>query len=293
MSTTKGKADKAAAVELKPKRVEGHITTLCAIFCIGALGISKLFPHSDSWPVLMTTLQGATSTGTYAFSVNDKFTVFFLIGVLTVLRKLAMEGLFAPLARFFQMEAKETMKFKQQGWVFLYYLTAWCWGFYEYYHSTYWFDTTEMWLGYPHTASMTVSVKLYFLFQMAFWFHMVFVTLVEPWQGDFIVMLLHHFITIAMLCGAYLSGHLRAGHTILVEQDLGDIILPAAKMCNYIGLGSSRFNKAFAAAADGFFALFAVVWIITRHIFLPIIYYSLWHVAPTMLDAGTHTLHVH
>eukprot|EP01049_Picozoa_sp_SAG25_P002206 SAG25_NODE_113_length_14872_cov_23.149527_8_plen_116_part_00 len=44
-------------------------------------------------------------------------------------------------------------------------------------------------------------------------------------------MMAHHFVTIGMLCGAYGLGVLRVSHAILVEQDLADIFLPAAKMC--------------------------------------------------------------
>lgn len=105
---------------------------------------------------------------------------------------------------------------------------------------------------------------------------MVFVTLVEPWQKDFVVMIAHHVVTITMFAGSYYIGMVRVAHAILVEQDFADMFLPAAKMCNYIALGDSPLKNAFQAAADALFATFAVAWIPTRHIILPIIYYSLW-----------------
>ena len=133
----------------------------------------------------------------------------------------------------------------------------------------------EFWTGYPQNVGMSASIKLYFLCQSAFWFHMVFVTLVEPWQKDFVVMIIHHFITIAMLLGSCYSGVLTVPHAILVEQDLADIFLPAAKMCNYVGAGRSSLASLFQTLADGLFAVFAVVWIPTRHVVLPMIYYSI------------------
>ena len=124
----------------------------------------------------------------------------------------------------------DSLKFRQQGWVLVYYSVAFTWGLAEIWGSPYWMNVDALWHGYPHTRSMTPSFKLYFVCQIAFWLQMVFVTLVEPWQKDFPVMMAHHFITIGMLSGAYGLGVLRVSHAILVEQDIADIFLPAAKM---------------------------------------------------------------
>eukprot|EP00747_Dinoflagellata_sp_TGD_P139558 gnl/TRDRNA2_/TRDRNA2_175907_c6_seq1.p1 gnl/TRDRNA2_/TRDRNA2_175907_c6~~gnl/TRDRNA2_/TRDRNA2_175907_c6_seq1.p1 ORF type:complete len:252 (-),score=45.78 gnl/TRDRNA2_/TRDRNA2_175907_c6_seq1:198-920(-) len=146
----------------------------------------------------------------------------------------------------------------------------------ECHSSPYWFNTTELWRGVPQNMDMNASFKLYFLFQMAFWLHMVFVTLVEPWQKDFVVMILHHIVTIALLQGAYWLGFVRVGNAILTEQDFADIFLPAAKMCNYIGLGKGSLQGVFSALSDVLFATFAIIWIPTRHGILPWIYRSIF-----------------
>lgn len=88
-------------------------------------------------------------------------------------------------------------------------------------------DMSKLFEGYPQTKSMSYGFKLYLLFQISFWFHMVFVTVVEPRQRDFWLMLAHHAITITMLVGAYSVGLLRFTHAVLVEQDFADMILPA------------------------------------------------------------------
>merc|ERR1712216_142259 len=112
-------------------------------------------------------------------------------------------------------------------------------GLYEIYGSEYWLNRHALWASYPQTASMGKGVKSYLLFQLGFWFHMVFVTLVEPWQKDFIVMIAHHIVTIVMFVGSYYIGMTRVPHAILVEQDFADMFLPAAKMCNYVALSNS------------------------------------------------------
>jgi len=97
-----------------------------------------------------------------------------------------------------------------------------------------------MFVGYPQSISMTTNFKLYYLCQAAFWCQMVFVTLIEVWQKDFIQMMLHHFITIFLVTSSYYTGFLFVGHTVLVEQDFGDIFLPAAKMFKYFNEAADR-----------------------------------------------------
>ena len=90
--------------------------------------------------------------------------------------------------------------------MFVYYTTAFCWGLSEIVGSAYWFDTAALWRDYPHTAAMSPTFKLYFVAQLSFWFHMVFVTLIEPWQKDFVAMIVHHAITIAMSAPSPVAG---------------------------------------------------------------------------------------
>lgn len=49
-----------------------------------------------------------------------------------------------------------------------------------------------------------------------------------------------------------------------------------AKMSNYVAQGKSRFAGRFQTIADGFFTLFALCWIPTRHVVLPFLYYYMW-----------------
>ena len=75
-------------------------------------------------------------------------------------------------------------------------------------------------------------------------------------------------------------------HAILVEQDLADIFLPAAKLCNYVAAGKASWAPTFQTFADVLFAAFAIVWIPTRHGILPVIYYSIWTEAEEGLVSG-------
>eukprot|EP00929_Paragymnodinium_shiwhaense_P099847 TRINITY_DN61747_c0_g1_i1.p1 TRINITY_DN61747_c0_g1~~TRINITY_DN61747_c0_g1_i1.p1 ORF type:complete len:345 (+),score=72.67 TRINITY_DN61747_c0_g1_i1:137-1171(+) len=243
----------------------------CGVCCLAIYAAS--FQGLD-FALKMTRLQHANGNGSFRAGLDDAYTVLYLVAALTALRKAVMVAVAGPLASLLEVgDRKNVTKFKQASWVFVYYVIAFSWGLYEFYYSVYWLDVKAMFQGYPQTAAMTASYKLYFLFQIGFWFHMVFVTLIEPWQKDFPVMLAHHFVTILMLGGCYAGAVTRFGHAVLVEQDFADIFLPVAKMCNYVALGKSKLKGLFQTIADALFALFAVAWIPTRHVILPFYLY--------------------
>lgn len=183
-------------------QVENLFSGLCAGACAGTLATRLLLGDAaPSWALKATSIQySAEATGTFAAGLDDAYGVAFMAALLTVLRKFFMEMVLGPLAQLGGVKSgSDSIKFKQQGWVLVYYSSAFAWGLSEILGSSYWLDTAALWRGYPHTASMTASFKMYFISQLAFWIHMVFVTLVEPWQKDFVVMIIHHFITIGML----------------------------------------------------------------------------------------------
>jgi len=118
--------------------------------------------------------------------------------------------------------------------------------------------TVHLWAGYPFMYH-TLSMKLYYLLQAAFWTSMIFVTLVEPWRSDTLFMIIHHLITSWLVTTSYWFNQVRIGTAILVEQDFADIFLPLAKSFRYLG---------YTNLGTLFFALFALAWYPTRYTLL-------------------------
>lgn len=258
--------------------IEDCVSALCLIFCVAAFLFSS-YGAGPAWIGKLTAIQFANGDGTYSAGLDDAYGVFFLAASLVALRKVTQEVVFGPLADFLQIK-KDKIKFKQNGWVLIYYASSFTWGLILLRKSSYWFDGPALAQNYPQNASMSLNFKLYLGFQMAFWAHMMFVTLVEPWQNDFPVMIAHHIITIIMFVGSYYLSFVYYAHAILVCQDFADIFLPLAKLFNYAALGESRFNWFYQMIADTVFAIFALAWIPTRHVLLPCIYYHLWNSEP-------------
>ena len=186
--------------------LEDAISGFCAASTMAVVALAKSGEGFD-WAEKMTALQHGNADGTFAAGPDDAYTVLYGVLLLTALRKIAMGAVFGPLGDALGVSAGgDAIKFRQQGWVFVYYTTAFCWGLSEIVGSAYWFDTAALWRGYPHTAAMSPTFKLYFVAQLSFWFHMVFVTLIEPWQKDFLAMIAHHAITIAMSACSPIAG---------------------------------------------------------------------------------------
>lgn len=198
----------------------------------------------------------------FGSGTDDIYLVLFLVLLLTSLRVFVNNLVFAPLARFAGVSPKLVPKFMEQGWTTLYYSWAFLTGFTIMYIE--WgFHSDAWWTSYPNNIH-SFQLKSYYLIQLSFWLHMIFVTLIEPKRSDFLVMMAHHFITTGLLVFSYSCNFTRVGTALLVEQDFADVLLPVAKMFKY-----AKWRR----TCDVVFALFAVCWIPTRH---GIFFYILW-----------------
>jgi hypothetical protein len=92
------------------------------------------------------------------------------------------------------------------------------------YNSPHWFNTSQYWIDYPHTL-ISRQMKVYYLMQLAFWFHQVYLIHIEKRRKDHFAMLTHHIITITLLVSSYYSNFTRIGNAVLCCMDVADIFL--------------------------------------------------------------------
>lgn len=241
--------------------------------CTGVVAVAMALsiagpPDAQALARKFTTLSNPQGTNpeTYSAGVEDAYFIAFMVLFLTALRAFVNNLIFGHMARAFDVSAKLTPKFMEQGWTASYYTWAFCTGLYI--MTTEWgFSTDDYWTSYPHIMH-TGIMKAYYLVQLSFWIHMIFVTIVEPWRADFPAMMAHHFITSGLIGFSWSFNFVRVGTAILVEQDFADVFLPIAKMLKY----AKR-----TTACDVMFALFAVAWIPTRHGIFFYIYASCYY----------------
>lgn len=125
-------------------------------------------------------------------------------------------------------------------------------------------------MDYPYTP-IAGPVKLYYLTQIASWFHQVLILNAEARRNDHYQMLSHHVITIALLIASYYTNFTRVGCLIMVLMDWCDIWLPFAKMLRYLSLPT---------LCDISFVVFLVSWLVTRQILFLLVIYSTYKDAP-------------
>ncbi|KAL4081824.1 TLC domain-containing protein [Scleroderma yunnanense] len=162
---------------------------------------------------------------------------------------------------------RSVLRFAEQGWAAIYYFIQFSYGIYVYSQlPTRVLDPTDLWVNYPHIP-LAGALKFYYLSQIAFYLHQVFILNAEARRKDHVQMMAHHVITIILLVASYFYNYTRTGCLILVLMDCCDIFLPIAKMLRYTGLYT---------LCDITFTWFLLLWFITRHVLFLIVIKSAW-----------------
>ncbi|RMX62251.1 hypothetical protein DD238_000833 [Peronospora effusa] len=103
---------------------------------------------------------------------------------------------------------------------------------------TWWQDTTTLWNQGTDTGvfpTQKFSTKLLYITQLAIWIFTAFsCKFLEEIRKDYLVMMTHHVVTIALVTWSYAVGFLPVGVIVLLLHDMTDIPLDMLKMANYL-----------------------------------------------------------
>ena len=86
--------------------------------------------------------------------------------------------------------------------------------------------TNTFWIGWPETAA-TASVTFYYQAEIGAYFHQLLYT--EVSRSDSTEMIIHHFVTLCLLIGSYMTNFTRMGSFIIILHDFADIFLELGK----------------------------------------------------------------
>ncbi|ONH69673.1 Sphingosine N-acyltransferase lag1 [Cyberlindnera fabianii] len=121
-------------------------------------------PYVDKFIHLQNKYPG---TDFYDIDINDAFFVFTWIFVATFIRAFTMNYILRPLASCVNITShKAIQRFMEQGWYLVYYSTSFIFGSYIYYHSPYFLNFDNFYIGWPHDK-MTWLFKAYYLAELA------------------------------------------------------------------------------------------------------------------------------
>jgi len=141
-----------------------------------------------------------------------------------------------PLAK------KKTMhKFQDQMWQLFIHVTMTAFEtyilFYERGGVNWYQDYAAFWTPIPYSQENSPSVHIFYLVQLAIWIDTCFShRFIEERHKDYVMMYLHHIVTIMLVWGSYSFNYVRVGTVVLFVHDLSDIIVDLLKIFNYLKL---------------------------------------------------------
>ncbi|RCN32105.1 Longevity-assurance protein [Ancylostoma caninum] len=172
-------------------------------------------------------------------------------------------------------------KFKRVAecaWRFSFYICAWIAGLLILLKEPQLKDVSECWRGWPH-HNISSAVWWYYIIEASFYWALFIGTLcVDVRRADFIQMMLHHGITIALLYVSWSMNMVRVGTLVLFVHDAADIFIEIAKIVRYAN---------WQTTLNVLFVIFIVVWTATRLVFYPFwIIRSVWFDAPELIQSS-------
>ncbi|KAJ3374091.1 sphingosine N-acyltransferase lag1 [Allomyces arbusculus] len=274
---TKGKSKVSIEAEWQPSPLmrlyrDHQLDVPLAILIISYLG-AAVAPTSVfaqiAYPSYRRDEDGLFAKGRLDLAFIAYYVVFW-----TFARAFCIDYMIKPLGRSLRVPKKLLDRFGEQGWLVVYYSTAFSVGFNHIYNSPYWMNTEQFWIDYPHKF-LTGEFKAYYLLQLAFWIQQMFVVHIEKPRKDYAQYVVHHLVTCALLVSSYLCHFTRIGNAVLVTMDVADIFLCAAKCCNYAKLRKT---------CDSLFVTFVLVWLVSRHYVYFFFVRSIWVDVPNILE---------
>mmetsp|Transcript_3766 Transcript_3766/g.11151 ORF Transcript_3766/g.11151 Transcript_3766/m.11151 type:complete len:349 (+) Transcript_3766:176-1222(+) len=136
------------------------------------------------------------------------------------------------------------------------------------------------WIGFSSGshAAMRDDLRCYYLLYGARYVQAGVSVILEPKRKDFVEMMLHHAVTVAVVAISYLYGWNRIGCVVMLLFDPADVPLHAAKMCKYVADARAARQPALAGrftfCADRTFEVFAVAFLVTRIAMFPYVCWS-------------------
>uniref|UniRef100_A0A7S4FKR5 TLC domain-containing protein n=1 Tax=Eutreptiella gymnastica TaxID=73025 RepID=A0A7S4FKR5_9EUGL len=207
---------------------------------------------------------------------------------LLAIRAVLISALFRPLS--FKMMGftqgdqltkngrSSVMKLEKYLWHTLAYIILVLWCGVVMWRNSWGFSFTAM-SEYPALKDADPDIPLLQWTYMAWYCHgFVESLLVDTGRSDFLMMVVHHVLSVLMIAGSYSSGGHRVCFMVCFEQDLSDIVTYVAKMVQKV-TSDPETQKPINSRAVSIQSVGAIMlslsWLTCRHITLGIIVWSL------------------
>ncbi|XP_011791529.1 PREDICTED: ceramide synthase 5 isoform X1 [Colobus angolensis palliatus] len=145
-------------------------------------------------------------------------------------------------------------KFCESMWRFTFYLCIFCYGIRFLWSSPWFWDIRQCWHNYPFQP-LSSGLYYYYIMELAFYWSLMFSQFTDIKRKDFLIMFVHHLVTIGLISFSYINNMVRAGALVMCLHDVSDFLLEAAKLANY-----AKYQR----LCDTLFVIFSAVFMVTR-----------------------------
>jgi len=182
------------------------------------------------------------------------------------------------LQRVFKMTRTQRQKFAQSALEVVFYGTFTILGLCVVPRQEWAWPSDSWWKGFANGGHevMRSDLRCYYLMYVSRYFQGAISVLMEHKRKDFLEMQIHHWTTVSLITVSYVYGWNRVGSMVMLILDPADVLLHSAKMCKYASdsYGKGFQKKLWQNGADVLFALFAVVFFLTRLVMYPYVCWS-------------------
>ncbi|XP_028259088.1 ceramide synthase 1 [Parambassis ranga] len=162
---------------------------------------------------------------------------FFCAFLWTLVRRGLTESLFKPLAQSLRLLPKDAAKMPESAWKLVFYTMSWSYSTYLLFFTSYSFfsDPPSVFYNWKSGMSVPTDIAIAYLIQGSFYGHSIYATVyMDAWRKDSAVMVVHHIITLALICFSYAFRYHNIGILVLFLHDINDIQLEFTKLNVYL-----------------------------------------------------------
>jgi ceramide synthetase len=115
------------------------------------------------------------------------------------------------------------------------------------------------------------EIKWLYFIECGFYVHSVYATIyMDTKRKDFLVMLIHHFLTMTLIIVTYATRYQKVGVMVLFVHDITDILLEFTKCNVYLRKRNGKFYSIHEYLSNCFFIIFTLVWFVFRLYWFPL-----------------------
>lgn len=204
---------------------------------------------------------------------TEIFLFFFCAFLWTQVRRGLTESLFEPLAQWWKLMPKDAAKMPESAWKLVFYTMSWSYSSYLLFFSSYSFfhDPPSVFHNWKSGMSVPIDIAIAYLIQGSFYGHSIYATVyMDAWRKDSAVMVVHHIITLALICFSYAFRYHNIGILVLFLHDINDIQLEFTKLNVYLKSRGGGYYLVNDILSNMGSVSFSITWFLFRLYWFPL-----------------------